>query len=90
MQIRFSQEVINDLKKIKKYDKNLLKKIEKQLIFFKNNPKHHSLRLHKLTGKVKNLWSISVTRNVRMVYFLLKENESYFVDIGTHDQVYKK
>lgn len=88
MRIRFSANIIRKLKEIKKKDKALLRKIQKQLELFKDNPVHPSLRLHKLSGSMKQMWSISINRNVRMVYLLLTENEVYFIDIGTHDEIY--
>ncbi len=90
MGIKLSQDVINALKKIRKKDKKLANRVEKQLSLFQNNPKHPSLRLHKLTGNFENRWSISITINVRMVYLKLEENVAYFIAIGTHDQVYRK
>lgn len=90
MNIRLSKEVIDYLKILKKKDKKSFQKIEKQLTFFKSDPRHHSLRVHKLTGKIKNMWSISIARNLRMIYILLEEDQAYFVDIGTHDEVYRK
>lgn len=90
MRVKFSNEFISDLKKIKQKDKRLALRAEKQLILFKENPTHPSLRLHKLSGKFKNTWSISLTKSVRMVYILIANDIAYFVDIGTHDQVYRK
>ncbi len=90
MRIRLSKEVIKQLKRLKKQDIKLFILIQKQLIFFAQNPKHHSLRLHRLTGKLKHMWSISITKNVRMVYMVLKHDEAYFIDLGTHDEVYRK
>ena len=89
MNVKFSPQVHRELRKLKKKDRLLTKKIEKPLSIFVQNPKHPCLRLHKLTGDLKSLWSISVTRSVRMV-FIQEEEEVYFVDIGTHDEVYKK
>ncbi|QQG44125.1 MAG: type II toxin-antitoxin system mRNA interferase toxin, RelE/StbE family [Candidatus Roizmanbacteria bacterium] len=90
MNIRLSKEVIDYLKIQKKKNAKLFKRIEKQLSLFKTNPKHQSLRVHKLTGKIKNMWSISIIKDIRMVYILLENDCPYFVDIGTHDQVYRK
>lgn len=89
MNMRFSDDVTKKLTKIKRKDKKLSLKIEKQLALFAQNPKHPSLRLHKLTGELQNLWSISITKSVRMTY-LQKQDEAHFTDIGTHDEVYKK
>ena len=89
MRIRISDELAKELAKIKKRDQKLAKQVQKQLEIFSTNPKHPSLRLHKLKGELKNLWSISVTKSIRLTY-LFEDDEAYFVDIGTHDQVYKK
>ena len=80
----------NKIIPLPKKDKKLANRVEKQLSLFQNNPKHPSLRLHKLTGNFENRWSISITINVRMVYLKLEENVAYFIAIGTHDQVYRK
>lgn len=89
MTIRLSDEVVEKLKKIEKKDKKLTLGIEKQLVLFSQNPKHPSLRLHKLTGELQNLWSISITEGIRMVY-LQKQDEAHFTDLGTHDELYRK
>lgn len=89
MTIRLSDEVVKKLRKIERKDKKLTLRIERQLALFSQNPKHPSLRLHKLTGELQDLWIISITKSVRMVY-LQKRDEIHFTDIGTHDEVYKK
>lgn len=53
------------------------------------NPKYPSLRVHKLSGELENIWSISISKGIRMTY-LQDGDEAYFFDIGTHDEVYKK
>lgn len=89
MQVRLSNDVIKELRKISKKDKKLKTGIEKQLALFAQNPQHPSLRLHKLSGELQNLWSISITRSIRMVY-IQNEDEAHFIDIGTHEEVYRK
>lgn len=89
MQIVLSPELEINLKRFAKIDKNLSLKIAKQLNLFKQNPKHPSLRTHKLTGELKNLWSISITRKIRMVY-IVEGDVAIFTKLGTHDEVYKK
>jgi len=66
----------------------LFKKIQRQFVVFKSNPRHPSLRLHKLRGNLKNVWSLSVSVNYRILF--VKNAKYYFFDMGTHDQVYKK
>lgn len=88
MQIRISDNLAKELAKIKKKDQKLSTQVQKQLEIFSLNPQHPSLRLHKLKGEIKNVWSISITKSIRMVY-LQESDEAFFVEIGTHDQVYK-
>lgn len=90
MHIRISPDLEKELKNIKRKDPLLTKRIEKQLILFTSNYIHPSLRTHKLTGKYENMWSISITRSIRMIYLLLEKDEAYFIDIGTHEEVYRK
>lgn len=89
MKIRFSPDFIKLLKKIKRTDKDLTVQINKQLKLFQLHPQHPSLRTHKLSGKMKNHWSISLSKSLRMIYILLETDEAYFIAIGTHDKVYR-
>lgn len=89
MDFQISSDLDKKLKKIKLKDRQLIKKIEKQLVLFQQNRLHPSLRVHKLIGNLDNIWSISIDKNNRML-FILDEKGIYFFDIGTHDQVYRK
>ncbi len=94
MKNKFSPDVASELKKLKQKDTKLISRIEKQLALFTENPKHPSLRIHKLTGKIENRWSISINKSLRMVYVVIEGKEygeptAYFVAMGTHDQAYK-
>jgi len=88
MEFDVSPELRKELGKIKKLDKKLATKIEKQLQLFLQDHQHPSLRLHKLTGEQRGVWSVSVDMKIRMLY-LLENNTAYFFDIGTHDEVYR-
>jgi len=47
------------------------------------------LRLHKLEGKLRIYYSVSITMEYRIVIdFIIKENEIIPIDIGSHDEVY--
>ena len=86
---KFSTNVNRKLKEIQKRDASLYNKIQKQLYLFINNPRHTSLRLHKIKRQDGlNIWSISINRSFRMLY---EESDFiYFFEIGTHDEVYRK
>ncbi len=87
---KFSPLVQNDLKKIYKKERKLAIRIEKQIELFEEDPRHPSLRTHKLSGKISNMWSISIAISIRMVYILIDKDTALFIKIGTHDEVYKK
>jgi addiction module RelE/StbE family toxin len=90
MRILFSPDVEKRLKKLKIKNRKLYLQIEKQLLLLQQDHGHPSLRLHKLSGVLSKHWSISITDSIRMVYQIRDIDTFYFIDLGTHDQVYKK
>ena len=90
MNAKFSPSVQKELEKIQQKDRKLANRIEKQIALFEENPKHPSLHTHKLSGTMGNMWSISITMSIRMVYVFLDQSSVIFVKIGTHDEVYGK
>ena len=60
----------------------------KQEKIFKENPLHPSLRLHALQGKLRGLWSISITGNYRVLFERQANGDILFISIGKHD-IYK-
>ncbi len=67
----------------------LVEQYKKTLSLLALNPHHPSLRLHKLSGRLKNLSSISINLSYRITLeFLITEKEILLVDIGSHDEVY--
>ena len=78
-------------KKLIKYvksDRVVFDLVRKQLKLFEINDNHPSLRVHKLHGELEGYWSISINKSLRMIYFI-ENNEAYFIDIGTHNEVYR-
>jgi mRNA-degrading endonuclease YafQ of YafQ-DinJ toxin-antitoxin module len=61
-----------------------------RLELFIDNPYESKLKTHKLSGKLKGLYSFSVHSSLRVVFYFTKDNpvKAIFVDIGTHDEVY--
>ncbi|NOS67516.1 MAG: type II toxin-antitoxin system mRNA interferase toxin, RelE/StbE family [Candidatus Peribacteraceae bacterium] len=53
-------------------------------VLLKENPLHPSLRLHKLSGKFKGFWSISLSEHYRVIFKPLEKGDVLFVSIGTH------
>lgn len=56
---------------------------------FLENVLHPSLHLHKLSGSLKGLWSISIDVKYRIILQPMKDNVYLFVSVGTH-AIYEK
>lgn len=54
---------------------------------FAENPQNLLLKDHPLKGKKIGLRAFSVTGDIRVVYYIFNDT-AYFLDIGTHNQVY--
>jgi len=61
-----------------------------RLELFVDDPFDARLKTHKLSGKLRNLWSFSLEYDLRVVFYFTKDKpkKAIFVDIGTHDEVY--
>jgi mRNA-degrading endonuclease YafQ of YafQ-DinJ toxin-antitoxin module len=51
------------------------KKFYQKLKIFLSNPHHASLKTHKLSGELKDLWSFSVDYDVRIVFYFLSPSK---------------
>lgn len=61
---------------------------DKKVELFRNNPLHPSLRLHELHGKLRNIWSISINKNYRIIFERASNGDIIFISVGKHD-IYK-
>lgn len=86
--ITFSPSFNKKLKEIKRKNPRLFQKISHSLQQFQRDSQYPALRRHKLEGNLQNVWSISVTMSIRMLF--VEDDKYYFFDIGTHDQVYRR
>lgn len=67
----------------------ILKQYEKVLKLLCINPEHPSLRLHKLSGRLTGLSSVSINISYRIIiHFIIKDNQIIPIDVGSHDEVY--
>lgn len=78
MKYLLAPKVVEQLKKIQKKNPKLFAKVQKQLRLFAQNHRHPSLKTHRLSGDLSDSWSISITGEVRMLYYL-KENKAVFL-----------
>jgi addiction module RelE/StbE family toxin len=83
--IIISKKVEDKIKFLNTKDKLKFKKILEQM---EQNPFYPTLKSHKLSGNMSNLWSCSLNYKNRIIFFFVKEKEIYLIDIGSHDKVY--
>ena len=88
-QLVFTETYLKREKDFLKKHKDLIPRYKKVLKLLEINPHHPSLRLHKLKGKFKNKYSVSITMSYRIILtFAVVKNEIVLIDIGHHDEVY--
>ncbi|MCL5970179.1 MAG: type II toxin-antitoxin system mRNA interferase toxin, RelE/StbE family [Patescibacteria group bacterium] len=89
MKVEFTHDFIKTYKKRFANKSNIRKKFEERTKRFSANPQDLTLKDHTLSGKLEGFRSFSVTGDIRVIYYVYK-NTAYFVDIGSHNQVYGK
>lgn len=76
------------MKFIKKHPE-LINQYEKTLRLMEINPNHPSLRLHKLEGKLSEIFSVSINISYRItIDFIVEKDMIIPIDIGSHDNIY--
>lgn len=81
----YSEKFISQLEQLSdKTQKLTLKKIG----VFIDNPKHPSLKTHKLNGALSGFLSFSVDYQIRIIFEYGEKDTVHFLKIGNHD-VYK-
>jgi len=86
MIIYLDPNFIKASKKLVKKNALLKSIIKNKIKILKNNPKHQSLKIHKLSGKNQQ-WSAWVKKDIRIIFIYVKDG-ILLTDIGTHNQVY--
>jgi mRNA-degrading endonuclease YafQ of YafQ-DinJ toxin-antitoxin module len=73
---------------IKKHPE-LRSQYEKTLKVLERNPQHPSMRLHQVTGKLKDLHSVSINISYRITLeFYFVDQKIVLVNVGHHNEVY--
>ncbi len=88
MRIEFTSSFLKSYKKIVSRRPEAAVSVLQKVTLFIQQPNSPSLSLHKLKGQLKDVWSFSVERDLRIIVDLKDPEKILFVDIGTHDQVY--
>ena len=88
-EIIYTDSYIKRAKKFITKHPELISQYQKTLKLLELNPNHPSLRLHKLHGKLSELYSVSINISYRIsLDFLIEDNKIIPVDIGSHDDLY--
>ncbi len=88
MKIEFTRAFIRTHKKRILHQVNLHKKFKERTRLFELNPTNPILNDHALKGKLDHKRAFSITGDVRVIYYI-QDGTAYFVNIGTHPQVYE-
>ena len=85
MMVRYSKRFT---KQYQRLSPKLQLKTKARIRLWKNRPRDESLRLHRLSGKLKHLYSIDITGDIRAVYEVIDDEVYLYQMIGTHSQLY--
>ncbi len=69
-------------------NKNLVKRFEKRIDLFREDPNSPILKDHPLKGDKEGMRSFSIAGVIRVIYYYMSDNEVLFLDVGSHNQVH--
>ena len=82
---QYEKRALRFLKRHPELERQYLKALQ----LLEANPFHPSLRLHRLSGRLTDLHSVSINLSYRITLeFLIENQEIIPVDVGDHDTVY--
>jgi proteic killer suppression protein len=85
----YTDSYIKRATKFAKKHPDLISQYKKTLKILEINPHHPSLRLHQLSGRLKNLHAVSINIFYRITLeFYFTDKEIVLVNVGRHDDVY--
>lgn len=87
MDVVYRKQFTKHLRERIKPDPALYKRFKERMKLFIKTPEGPILEDHQLTGDKMNFRAFSITGDVRVVYHQ-GEDYIYFIDVGTHNQVY--
>lgn len=87
--IIYTKSYLKRATKFAKRHPDLLGQYEKTLKLLELNPFHPSLRLHRLSGSLSDLHSVSINISYRITLeFLIDDGKIVLVNVGSHEEVY--
>jgi len=88
IEIAFSAAFRREIKKRIKGNPSFENFFFECLDLFIHDPFNPKLKTHKLSGKLKELWSFSIEYDLRVVFYFESDRKVVLVDIGSHNEVY--
>ena len=73
------------VRQMNKLEQSLTDEVFEKIEQFKNPKNHKLLKVHKLHGKLKNMWSFSINYKIRIVFKYDSKKEVIFLIIGDHN-----
>jgi len=86
MEIELSSRFLRKARKLSKAEQ---KKLSDKIEIFRLNPNDSRLKTHALTGKLKGLYSFSLSYSKRVVFTYVVKNKILLLDLGSHGEVYR-
>jgi len=93
MTLVWSSRFTRAVKKLARTKPGLLDDLETTLQQLELDPRHPSLRTHKLGGELRDCWACSAGYDFRVLFQFIRnpetrEPEIHLLSLGTHDEVY--
>jgi addiction module RelE/StbE family toxin len=76
-------------KKIQKQSVKIKKEFKNRIAIFAEDLNNPILNTHKLSGKLKDLWSFNLSGDIRIIFDMSQKGVVMLVDVGSHSQLYK-
>lgn len=81
--VLYSATFVRDVKKL---TANLQEEVYEVVDKFKNTNNHKQLKVHKLTGRLKDTYSFSVNYSYRIIFeYVDKKTVAFLLTVGDHD-----
>lgn len=86
MEVGLSSHFVKRARRLSKQERDSL---DLRTEWFQKHPGDSRLKTHSLTGKLKGFFSFSISFGKRVKYIVVDKNKAVFVDVGSHDEVYR-
>ena len=75
-------------KRVQKQPTRVQKELKKRLYIFIEDINNPILKVHKLSGKLKDMWSFNISGDIRVIFDKSQKDLIILVDIGSHSELY--